>query len=316
VDQEHELTFPLVPRRRFLGTSFGGFPGARRGSGSDIAGARHYEPNDDIGSIDWRSTAKLSSATNSDTFVVREFFEDESPEVLIVCDRRPSMSLYPAGLPWLSKAEAQRSAAQMIASSARGERGLVGYLDYADAAPLGSATPTAPNWIPPRSFGALLAGDPWDETAPFDAPEHSLALAVDFLVSAPRTLPRGSFVFVLSDFLAPPAAASWLALAERAWDIVPVVIQDPLWEQSFPLLWSVVVPVADPAGNRVRSVRFGGHEAQARRRAHEARLAALLEELAELDFDPVVIGDDDRLAIHSAFEAWADRRRGRLVQAP
>ena len=315
MEQALELTFPLVPSRRFLGSSFGGFPGARRGSGSDIAGSRRYEPGDDIGSIDWRSTAKLSSATNSATFVVREFFQDESPEVLIVCDRRPSMGLYPAGLPWLSKAAAQRTAAQMIASSARVERGLVGYLDYADAAPLGAATPTAPNWIPPRGLGSLVAGDPWDAIEPFDALEHSLALAVDFLVAAPRTLPRGSFVFVLSDFLAPPGAASWLALAERAWDIVPVVIQDPLWEQSFPLLSSVVVPVADPADGRVRSVRVGGREAQARRRAHEARLAGLLETLADLDLDPIVLGHDDPVAIHAEFEAWADRRLGRHVQA-
>ena len=315
MEEKLELTFPLVPSRRFLGASFGGFPGARRGSGSDIAGSRRYEPGDDIGSIDWRSTAKLSSATNSATFVVREFFQDESPEVMIVCDRRPSMGLYPAGLPWLSKAAAQRRAAQMIASSARVERGPVGYLDYADAAPPGSEAPTAPNWIPPRSLGPLLANEPWDQTQPFDAPEHSLALAVDFLVASPRTLPRGSFVFVLSDFLAPPATASWLALAERAWDIVPVVIQDPLWEQSFPPLSSVVVPIAEPANGRVRSVRIGGREARARRHAHEARLAALLEGLVDLDLDPVVIGDDDPVAIHAEFEAWADRRLGRLMQA-
>jgi hypothetical protein len=315
VEQELELTFPLVPSRRFLGASFGGFPGARRGSGSDIAGSRRYEPGDDIGSIDWRSTAKLSSATNSATFVVREFFQDESPEVLIVCDRRPSMGLYPPGLPWLSKGAAQRAAARMIASSARVERGLVGYLDYADAAPLGSDTPTAPNWIPPRGLRSN-AGDPWDDTERYDALEYSLGLAVDFLVAAPRTLPRGSFVFVLSDFLAPPAAASWLALAERAWDIVPVVIQDPLWEQSFPVLSSVVVPIADPSDGRVRSVRVSAREARARRSSHQARLAGLLEELADLGLDPVVIGDDDPSAIHAEFEAWADRRHGRLVQDP
>ncbi|MDX6486019.1 MAG: hypothetical protein QOF43_1172 [Gaiellaceae bacterium] len=315
MEQELALTFPLVPSRRFLGASFGGFPGARRGGGSDVAGSRRYEPGDDIGSIDWRSTAKLSSATSSDTFVVREFFDDESPEVLVVYDRRPSMDLYPAGSPWLSKAAAERFAAMMIASSARVERGIVGYLDYADAAPIGSAVPTAPNWIPPRGLGALLHGDPWDEVGEYLAPEHSLELAIDYLVAAPRTLPRGSFVFVLSDFLAPPAAASWLALAERAWDIVPVVIQDPLWEQSFPQLPSVVVPIADPTDGSVRSVRISGRDARARRHTNEARLAALLDELADLDLDAVLIGDDDPIAIHAEFEAWADRRLARLVQA-
>ena len=68
--------------------------------------------------------------------------------------------------------------------------------------------------------------------------------------------PSGTFLFVLSDFLEPPPVAAWLEAGARRWDVVPVVIQDPLWEQSFPDVGSVVVPIADPPGAAPRLVRL------------------------------------------------------------
>ena len=43
------------------------------------------------------------SARLSDDFIVREHFSEESPRVVLVVDRRPSMSLYPIEFPWLHK---------------------------------------------------------------------------------------------------------------------------------------------------------------------------------------------------------------------
>ena len=48
----------------------------------------------------------------------------------------------------------------------------------------------------------------------------------------------------------------WAAALERRWDVVPVVIQDPTWEQSFPDVGGVVVPIADPASGALRYARF------------------------------------------------------------
>ena len=53
---------------------------------------------DDVKAIDWPASAKLSRARGMDEFVVREHFADEAPRIVVLCDRRPSMSLYPAGL--------------------------------------------------------------------------------------------------------------------------------------------------------------------------------------------------------------------------
>ena len=52
-------------------------------------------------------------------------------------------------------------------------------------------------------------------------------------------------MFVLSDFLAPPPDDSWLEAVERGWDVIPVVIQDPTWEQSFPDVSGIAIPFAD-----------------------------------------------------------------------
>src|ERR671922_937447 len=108
------LTFPLVPRRRVIGLSFGTMRSLRRGSGTDVAGSRPYYPGDDIDSIDWAASARLSTARQSDEFVVRERFAEEAPRIVIVCDRRPEMAHFEAPLPWLDKAHAMRQAVELV----------------------------------------------------------------------------------------------------------------------------------------------------------------------------------------------------------
>jgi hypothetical protein len=122
-------------------------------------------------------------------------------------------------------------------------------------------------------------------------------------------LPSGTFLFVLSDFLSPPPVAAWLETGARRWDVVPVVIQDPVWEQSFPSVGSVVLPIADPARRGTRLVRLGRRQARELRAEHEARLARLLAELESLGFDPLVIGSDRPEDVDEAFLRWADLRR-------
>src|ERR671918_1437010 len=137
-----DRTVPLLPRRRLVGLSFGGLTSARRGPGSDVAGSRPYRPGDDVDTIDWNASARLSSARGTDEFIVRERFAEDAPKVVIVCDRRPGMALFPPELPWLSKREALHVAAEIVGASTARVRGLVGYLDFAEGDPF---------WRPPRS---------------------------------------------------------------------------------------------------------------------------------------------------------------------
>ena len=228
----HELTFPLVPRRRLVGLPFGAMHSARRGVGSDVAGSRPYRRGDDVDAIDWAASARLSSARGTEEFVVRERFAEEAPRVVVVFDRRPEMSLCPSGLPWLRKSEAMETAAQIVADSAAEARGFVGYLEYA----LGEV----PVWRAPQTTSTL-----WelrDRSNPdFSATDDTLERALEFLTQHRRAVPPGTFVFLFSDFLCPPSAEAWARAIEFRWDLVPVVIQDPVREQSFPAIDSLVV---------------------------------------------------------------------------
>ncbi|MBA3381188.1 MAG: DUF58 domain-containing protein [Gaiellaceae bacterium] len=296
------VTFPLVPRRRVLGLPFGGLHSARRGVGSDVAGSRPYQPGDDIDRIDWNASARLSLARGSDEFVVREHFAEEAPRVVVLCDRRPSMSLFPERWPWLRKPEAIRQAIGLIGDSAVAARGLLGYFDEADGNML---------WRPPRSereLGRL------ELERPFGAPEDTLARGLGHLVEQRRDLPSGTFVFVLSDFLEQPSRDDWLWALERRFEIVPVVIQDPLWEQSFPDVSGTVVPFLDAVGSRLGLAGLTSREVMARREANERRLRELVRKLRSLDMEPVLLSSHAWRDIVDAFLTWADQRlltRGR-----
>jgi hypothetical protein len=295
-------TFPLIPRRRVLGLPFGGLHSMRRGLGSDVAGSRPYQPGDDIDKIDWNASARLSLARGADEFIVREHYAEEAPRVVVLCDRRPSMSIFDERWPWLRKPEAIRQAAKVIGDSAVAARGLLGYFDEGD----GSAY-----WHPPRSTHEL---GPVDIERPFEASDTTLARGLTYLVSQRRDLPAGTFVFILSDFLEQPTHDEWLRALERRWELVPVIIQDPIWEQSFPDVGGTVVPFADPGTGDVSLVRFTADEVEERREANERRLRELVRSLRALDMDPLVVSSHEWRDVLFSFLSWADQRvftRGR-----
>lgn len=306
-----DLTFPLVPRRRLIGLAFGAVHSIRRGKGSDIASSRQYQPGDDVDTIDWAASARLSSARGTDEFIVRERFADEAPRVVIVADRRPAMSLYPEGFPWLSKPEAIVAAGTLIANSAAKARGLIGYLDYANAATADrDGDVEVPFWRPPHA-----QADFWEVTEShlhydrFGAPEDTLEQAFAHLAPMRSALPAGTFVFILSDFLAPPSEAAWAWIVELPWEIVPVIIQDPVWEQSFPDVASVVVPLADPATGKLKLVRLSKREVEDRRRANEERLAETITFLEGIGLDPVVISSSEEQEVYTRFLEWVALRQ-------
>jgi len=290
--------FPLVPRRRLVGTPFGEHRASRRGRGSEVAGTRPYLPGDPVSTIDWYASARLSAARGSDEFVVRELYREESPRVMIVADRRPSMALYGGGLPWLDKQAVVQAAAEAIARSA----GVAGAeLGYADAAG-GRSYVLSPGAVAPRRVLDRV------HRAPSDAAPASLSAVLAGLAKRRAVLPQGSFVFVLSDFLVDVPETTWAHLRGARLDVVPVVVQDPTWEQSFPPVHGVLVPFSTLDGEVVL-VRLSAAETAARRRENEDRLAALLGRFRRLEFDPLVLDDADPAAVDASFLRWAERRR-------
>ena len=292
-------TFPLVPRRRFVGASFGRNRSVRRGQGDEVVGSRPYRPGDHVAWIDWAASARLSAARGTDEFVVREYLAQEAPRATILVDRRPSLGMYGPDSPWLDKPAAILAAAEAIAASAVAALGEVAYLDV--AGPEAHAT-----WLPPAGrrrladVRARLAG------ATFAAPARALEHGLRALLRHGHTLPPGSFVFVLSDYLEPLRAPDWARLRALRWDVVPVVVQDPTWEQSFPDVHGAVVPFADPATGSVAPTRFTRREVRELALEHERRLDRTLRTFRHLGCDPVVVGGEDAFA---PLAAWAARRQ-------
>lgn len=295
------LTFPLVSRRRLVGLAFGAMHGARRGTGSDIAASRPYRSGDNPDRIDWGASARLSSAHDADEFVVREYFADEAPRAVVAVDRRSAMGLSRPGVPWLQKDEAARVAAEIVEDSVAEARGFVGRLEFGVHADVVA-------WRPPvgaRGGGALV-----DHALP--DPERAAAVgavggALEFLAYHRRAVPAASFVFVISDFLVATELETWERALDRGWDIVPVVVQDPIWERSFPDLDRVGVPLVDEGG-RLRVVRLRRGESDVWRARHEERHASLLAGLRSLGIEPVIVSSVEPARVSDAFLSWSAER--------
>jgi hypothetical protein len=289
--------FPLVPRRRVIGLAFGGVRSARRGVGSDIASTREYRPGDDVGWMDWAASARLSAARGTDEFIVRERFADEAPRVVVLVDRRSSMSIKASPLRRLDKPGALLTAIDLIGQSAVAARSLTGYLDFAEGEPY---------WRAPRS--EARPGPATYERA-FGATDDTVSRGLDFLAEHRRDLPTQAFVFVLSDFLVPPDLPAWQRALEHRWELVPVVIQDAVWERSFPAVGGISVPYGDPRTGRVYPAYVTENEAAQLRLAHEGRWDDLVRDFRSLGCEPVAVHSADLGEMLGAFLRWADLRQ-------
>jgi uncharacterized protein (DUF58 family) len=290
-------TFPLIPRRRVLGLAFGGVRSARRGIGSDVASTREYRPGDDVAWMDWAASAKLSAARGTDEFIVKERFADEAPRVVVLVDRRPSMSISSSALRPLDKPQALLTAIDLIGQSALAARSLTGYLDYAEG---------EPHWRPPRSEHRA---EPGTFDRPFEAPLDTVSLGLEFLGEHRRDLPTQAFVFVLSDFVVPPNLEVWQRALEHRWELVPVVVLDPVWERTFPDVSGIAVPYAAPPNGVVAPIYLTRKEAAALQREHEERWERLIRDFRSLGLESVAVHAHDVAGVLDAFLRWADLRQ-------
>jgi uncharacterized protein (DUF58 family) len=277
----------------------GPFRTPQRGEGDEVAGSRPYRPGDRLTWIDWAASARLSAARGSDELVVHEFFAQRAPRVIVVCDRRPSLAIYRPPLPWIDKPRAVATLVGLLAASTRGAHGDLGLVSVGPAGPFFVPPGRAPSdeWLVRRTEG------------PADAPADALARQLELLVRRRAALPVGTFVFVVSDFLEPVPARLWMRLRALGWDVTPLVVQDPVWEQSFPRIGGIVVPFTVPGAGRRTDVWVTRRRAEALATANERRLETTLVRFRRLGFDPVVVGSSDPDQIVRCLRAWAARRR-------
>ena len=299
------LSFPLIARRRLAGSPFGTQRSSRRGRGGETADTRPYLPGDPVSTIEWAASARLSAAHGVDEFIVREQFAEEAPVVAIVLDQRASMGIYPPPSPWLDKRRVTETAVRAIVASADDARAALVVFD---------ASPTGSRLLEPvRGRTQIVLSRV--ERATLTAPASALDDAVGGLLRRRRALPPGSFVFLLSDFIGDFSARSRVGVGRLTSDVVPVVIQDPTWERSFPDVSGVLVPVVDVETGAPRPVRLTRRETRARRALHEQRYDELIRRFRKAGMDPITLDDAAPERIHRAFLAWAARRARALRSA-
>ena len=237
--------------------------------------AARTEPGDPVSTIDWRATRALSAATGRDEFIVRERARRRRAA-------RRARARPPAGDGALPAAAAVAVEADGAARGRRprrrerrrrARRRRLARLRGRRAA----------HWLPPgRARPAASSSRTRSATTPrstrprttLDARvrRSSARLARDLpgrqLRLRPLRLPRAA------------APRRWLDAAAHGWDVVPVVIQDPVWEQSFPDVAGAALPVADPATAALELVRLSRARGARAARANVAPPAAAREELA------------------------------------
>ena len=286
----------LEPHVRIIGSLFGSSPSRRRGQSDDVVSGRPYQPGDDVRRIDWATSARLSAIRGEDHFVVRESYGEEAPFVCFTVDRSPSMALYPREYPWLHKPDAVRQIAEVVSLSAGHYHCPLAFLD-------------ADNWQPPSTSTAPDELAQLLDEGAYGRAEETIDSLFGRLRTVEHMLPGGSFVFCCSDFLAVPTERMLAMVVDAGWELVPVVVQDPLWEQSYPeAAGEVALPVCDEAG-RFRLLRQSRAEVSERRRVHEARLRRLEELFTGYGFPPIVISETGTDALAEALRSWNLRRR-------
>jgi uncharacterized protein (DUF58 family) len=288
--------FPLIPRFQIEGLSGGVAQGLRRGHGSEPVATRDYRSGDSTRTIDWAASARLSAASGDDRFVVREYRAEEAPRVVVVQDLRPEMGLHAPELPWLHKRAAAQAVLDAVHASARQARARLG---------IAAATSTGVGlrWLTEHDAPAL------PET--LDAPDDAIARTFAALRGRREDLPSGTFVFAVSDFLEPLPPSLWSEALARRWDVVPVVIQDPVWEASFPAVGGLLVPVSDPRDGAMRPIRLREGEARRLAAEHELRHAELLLEFTRAGLDAVLVETSSPFDVAAAFARWAAGRQSR-----
>jgi uncharacterized protein (DUF58 family) len=285
----------LEPHVRIIGSLFGSAASRRRGNSDDVVSGRPYQVGDDIRRIDWATSARLSAIRGEDQFIVRESYGEEAPIVCFTVDRSPSMALYPDEFPWLHKPDAVRLIAEVVALSAGNYHCPLAFLD-------------PDSWQPPSTATGVDELLHLLDSGGYGKPEETIDSMFARLRMVEHLLPGGSFVFICSDFMELPSEQMLGMVLDSDWDLVPVITQDPLWEQSYPdAAAEVALPVRHASGE-FRLLRQSRGEVAERREANEARLRHLEELFTGYGFPPIILSETGPDALAEALRSWNLRR--------
>lgn len=193
-----------------------------RGRGMEFDESRPYQPGDDPRSIDWRVTARSTTA------YTKLFREERERPVLVALDLRANMHFATQGC--FKSVNASRAAALIAwAAHHRGDR--LGGLIFGDSTHR-ELKPRLGRRAALRYVHELVTHPDWQREKPVETP------AIDPLTHAMSALRRvarpGSLVAVISDFTGfSRAAQSYLSSVARHNEVLAIFMTDPL-ERKLP----------------------------------------------------------------------------------
>lgn len=196
----------IVANRTVNDLMAGQYKSVFRGRGMEFDEVREYQPGDDIRTIDWNVTARTG------TPFIKRFCEERELTVMLLVDVSASGAF---GSGNQSKLELVVEVAAMVMFSALKNNDKVGLITFCDS---------VIDYFPPRKGKGNVLKLIRQLVSASPVPRNTnLESALDYLN---RVQKRRSVVFLLSDFLAPPARRS-LAVANRRHDLVAVTVDDP-----------------------------------------------------------------------------------------
>jgi uncharacterized protein (DUF58 family) len=278
--------------RRLDGLLQGDYDSLFRGGGLDFASLREYEFGDDVRSIDWNVTARMT------TPYVREFLEDREITAWFLLDLSPSLDYGTA-------AEGRDKRAVLVDFVAtlarvltrRGNRvgAIVRGSDAAATIPAGSGR------VQVLRLVDRLLSEPRLERAPFTD-------LGPLLEAAHRRIRRRSLVVLISDFIGVPGWERSLELLNRRHELLAVRVVDPR-EVTLPDVGPVILQDAE-TGEQLY-VDTGDTRFRARfKAAAEARESGVRQALGRARVDAVTLSTDDDL-VRAIVRMSVERRRRR-----
>ena len=192
-----------------------------RGRGMEFDESRPYQPGDDPRSIDWRVTARSTTA------YTKLFREERERPVLVAVDLRSNMHFATQGC--FKSVNASRAAALLSwAAHHRGDR--LGGLIFGDTTHR-ELKPRLGRRAALRFVHELVEHPDWHPGDPEAANPEALTQAMSALRRVARP---GSLVVVISDFVGfTRAAQSYLSSVARHNEVLAVFLNDPL-ERELP----------------------------------------------------------------------------------
>jgi len=234
-----------------------------RGRGMEFDESRPYQPGDDPRSIDWRVTARSTTA------YTKLFREERERPVLLLVDLRSGMHFATRGC--FKSVSASRAAALLAwAAHHRGDR--LGGLIFGDTVHR-ELKPRLGRQAALRYLHQLAEHPDWKHHAHSATPDAAAPLTMA-MASLRRVARPGSLVVILSDFVGlSRTAQSYLSSVARHNEVLAVFLSDPLERELPPpgryrLVTDDDELAIDTHGRAVRNDYRGAFEA----RAHDLEL--------------------------------------------